>query len=992
MGIAGLLPLLKPVTRDTHISDLKGKTVGIDAYCWLHKGIYSCSFELCQGIPTDKYIKYCLERVYLLLRHGVKPYLVFDGGYLPAKAGKEAERRERREDNKRRGAQLLREGNAAAAHQFFSKAADVTPFMAHKLIQEIKHIKGVQYVVAPYEADAQLGYLARNSLVDAVITEDSDILLFGCPRVLFKLDRDGLGQMVDLKEVFSQRNDELDMRGMGEDALMTMCALSGCDYLPSVHGVGIKKAYRLVKRHKEVPKILRAVKLGNPGMFPKGYEVDFQRALLTFRHQRAFDPISCQAVHLTPLPQPLPLMLVARDSEGKGEDPLCFLGPAIDPIKATAVAKGDLDPITGEPFPEIAETSMDTGTSKQGHGAITAKRVGTGAHRSIPNIGRPSTYGGNGSGVANTPTPMQGVGSLCSSRVTTPSQGRMFGSTGKGSGSKRLGSGALCGQTNNLTKYWGNPTPKVGEKVACGGLGHTSGAGQLEGTKGVGGGGAVERVKKRQFGLRVAESITRMGWDDHDTQRSQSTSNVQENAGLCTTPPDKGARQSSQEVSMAFISPQETVISPGSFYRGFSPTPPGTPSPNRQGSRQDERQDKRQDMRAWRQEAGEGGRGGKNRTHGKEMNHGEQDSGQDRVALTGNEDGHSDGSERRAMSITDKGETPYLRGATKKEEEKENCDLSTRTNSTTATPTVDSENSPLSSLSSLSVHPPPAVASKHFPDPGRIMACRGPETDTIAGGGMLKRLSGVGGFGQGPVGGSGLRRQQRAFRPPLATRTSSGGGRDGDESMDTCGIQKEGEGSERTAICKLDAECLPSLPPIRLGNRDSPGVGLGLKRRRTLGVGHPVSLRTHTWGSGKGHNLDRSISRGSGRANEKKWGRRTKSLGTPKVCGGPSSSGAGDSLTGKTNYSHDRNTLPNLFARFARKPTPQDQAQASQVRHHPKLLPHTPSDPPSPSGGMDTPLPTDDHQTCSPGSGETVKPTTTPRALYSGLPCPAGVA
>lgn len=69
----------------------------------------------------------------------------------------------------------------------------------------IKRIPGVKYVVAPYEADAQLGFLARNGHVDAVITEDSDILLFGCTRVMFKLDRDGTGQEIDLQEVFSRR-------------------------------------------------------------------------------------------------------------------------------------------------------------------------------------------------------------------------------------------------------------------------------------------------------------------------------------------------------------------------------------------------------------------------------------------------------------------------------------------------------------------------------------------------------------------------------------------------------------------------------------------------------------------------------------------------------------------------------------------------------------------------------------------------------------------
>ncbi len=55
MGIQGLLPLLDGIAHHVHISELSGKKVAIDVYCWLHKGVYSCSTELCQGIPTDKY-------------------------------------------------------------------------------------------------------------------------------------------------------------------------------------------------------------------------------------------------------------------------------------------------------------------------------------------------------------------------------------------------------------------------------------------------------------------------------------------------------------------------------------------------------------------------------------------------------------------------------------------------------------------------------------------------------------------------------------------------------------------------------------------------------------------------------------------------------------------------------------------------------------------------------------------------------------------------
>lgn len=54
MGIGGLLLNLKGITEDVHIKEYAGKKAAIDTYVWLHKGSYSCSTELCQGLPTDK--------------------------------------------------------------------------------------------------------------------------------------------------------------------------------------------------------------------------------------------------------------------------------------------------------------------------------------------------------------------------------------------------------------------------------------------------------------------------------------------------------------------------------------------------------------------------------------------------------------------------------------------------------------------------------------------------------------------------------------------------------------------------------------------------------------------------------------------------------------------------------------------------------------------------------------------------------------------------
>lgn len=41
-------------------------------------------------------------------------------------------------------------------------------------------MKGVDCIVAPYEADAQLAFLNKSGIAQLVITEDSDLVLFGC--------------------------------------------------------------------------------------------------------------------------------------------------------------------------------------------------------------------------------------------------------------------------------------------------------------------------------------------------------------------------------------------------------------------------------------------------------------------------------------------------------------------------------------------------------------------------------------------------------------------------------------------------------------------------------------------------------------------------------------------------------------------------------------------------------------------------------------------
>jgi len=90
---------------------------------------------------------------------------------------------------RKKAAQCLAEGRRNEARECFQRCIDCTPQMALDVIKAL-HAIGVDVLVAPYEADAQLAYLNKINVAQIIITEDSDLILFGCEKVvlfLFKL-------------------------------------------------------------------------------------------------------------------------------------------------------------------------------------------------------------------------------------------------------------------------------------------------------------------------------------------------------------------------------------------------------------------------------------------------------------------------------------------------------------------------------------------------------------------------------------------------------------------------------------------------------------------------------------------------------------------------------------------------------------------------------------------------------------------------------------
>ena len=127
---------------------------------------------------------------------------------------------------------------------------------------------------------------------------------------------------------------ELDFRTYTPDMLIFMSVLAGCDYCPSVPKVSLKVAHNIVKQYKHKEEILKH--LQNHYQLPDGYEQEFTRAVMTFKHQRVYCIKTNQIVPLHPLP------------EGLGD--IDYIGPAIAPDMARLIAFGDINPKTGDPY------------------------------------------------------------------------------------------------------------------------------------------------------------------------------------------------------------------------------------------------------------------------------------------------------------------------------------------------------------------------------------------------------------------------------------------------------------------------------------------------------------------------------------------------------------------------------------------------------------------------------------------------------------------
>lgn len=277
MGIKNLNKFLREkcpeVFEPTHISHYSFKKVAIDISLYLHKF---------KAIAGDRWLAAFLHLVASLRRNQIHAVFVFDGKSPPEKSEERAKRRKEREKlekyiyelqegvneyhktgaipvvlmklwNRRRSPKRLLGKSKRVdmdwvlekVKQKSNQLIDIRPedFQTAKSLFDIL---SVPCITAPWEAEKMCAKLCTDGIVDAVLSEDTDVIAYGAPVFLTK---------IDTKEDTVIVINNLKVRealGISYSQLLDLCIMCGTDYNPNIFRVGAHTAYKKLLNFKDI--------------------------------------------------------------------------------------------------------------------------------------------------------------------------------------------------------------------------------------------------------------------------------------------------------------------------------------------------------------------------------------------------------------------------------------------------------------------------------------------------------------------------------------------------------------------------------------------------------------------------------------------------------------------------------------------------------------------------------------------------------------------
>lgn len=146
------------------------------------------------------------------------------------------------------------------------------------LTKQLFDILKVPYFDAVEEAENNCAWLCKKKLVYGVLSEDSDLLAYGCPVFVTKIDI-----KTNTVTIIKYRN-VLKETGFRSKQFTDFCIMNGCDYNKNIYRVGPVKAFSLLNQYKSIEGIENNTELDTTilnykrtreiFLQPKGNEVD----------------------------------------------------------------------------------------------------------------------------------------------------------------------------------------------------------------------------------------------------------------------------------------------------------------------------------------------------------------------------------------------------------------------------------------------------------------------------------------------------------------------------------------------------------------------------------------------------------------------------------------------------------------------------------------------------------------------------------------------
>lgn len=291
MGIHSLNKFLRnncpEIYESIHLSEYSYKKVAIDI------SLYLCKFKSTCG---DRWLSAFLNLIACLRSNEVHCVFVYDTGAPPEK---EEERKERANQRKKQEEKVYKLEEAMekynltgeidqvlidlhektknknnfkrllslssksnidmviveeAVKKARSYILDISP-KDFELTKQLFDILKVPYFNAPLEAETMCACLCKRGIVDAVLSEDTDVLAYASPIFLSKINtKDSVCVRINYVEMLKSLE-------LTSAEFLDLCIMCGTDYNKNIFRVGPEKAYKYIQKHSTIEDIAKNTNL-----------------------------------------------------------------------------------------------------------------------------------------------------------------------------------------------------------------------------------------------------------------------------------------------------------------------------------------------------------------------------------------------------------------------------------------------------------------------------------------------------------------------------------------------------------------------------------------------------------------------------------------------------------------------------------------------------------------------------------------------------------